>query len=146
MLRTMVYSKNGLHLTEGFESFRYVAYQDQGGVWTIAYGHTRGVRPGDCCTKPQGICWLLDDVKIAEIGVNHLVRPQLTQNEFDALVDFTFNLGVEKFAKSTMLVKINWSHFKDAALEFDKWDHIGAKEVAGLFRRREAERHLFIEG
>lgn len=142
----MIYSKNGLLLTESFEGYSDVAYQDQGGVWTIAFGHTRGVKHGDRCTKAQGIIWLFEDLKIAEISVNHLVRVPLTQGEFDALVDFTFNLGVEDFTKSTLLVLVNWQHFSDAAKEFDKWDHCGGKEVAGLLRRREAETHLFNEG
>lgn len=139
----MQHSKQGEALTESFEGFRSKAYPDSGGVWTIAFGHTRGVKKGDTCTRAQGVTWLVEDYKIAEDCVNDHVEPQLNQNEFDAVTDFVFNLGCAAFESSTMLKMINASDFIDAAREFEKWDHVGGKIVGGLLRRRLAEETEF---
>lgn len=145
----MVYSKSGADLTKSFESCRYIAYfDDLGKVWTIAWGHTRGVTQGLTCIPAQAEAWLAEDYGAAESAVNLLVVTAilLTQEQFDALVDFTFNVGVENFAHSTMLMLLRNNNFTMAALEFDKWDHAGGQVVAGLLRRREAERQEFLSG
>ena len=140
----MIYSKIGLEqLTERFEGCRLVAYQDQRGIWTIGYGHTAHVYEGQVCTKEQAECWLMQDTQTAQAGVNRLVHVPLTQGEFDALVDFTFNLGVGAFANSTLLTLVNDGKFEAAANEFEKWDHCGGQVVAGLLRRRLAEKETF---
>jgi len=137
------YSKTGLQLTERFEGVRLTAYPDSVGVWTIGYGHTHGVQPGDTCTQDQANQWLQEDTAWATNVVNSLITVQLTQNEFDALVDFTFNLGSGSLRHSTLLRLVNQGKFKAAANEFDKWDHAGGKVIAGLLRRRQAEADLF---
>lgn len=142
----MNYSKDGLSLTEGFEGVRLTSYQDQVGVWTIGYGHTKGVADGMTCDQAQAEQWLLDDVAEAEAAVNHLVHIALSQEEFDALVDFTFNLGIGNFASSTLLKKLNDRDIQGAIDEFVKWDRAGGIEVAGLLRRRQAEAALFTLG
>lgn len=139
----MIYSKAGLHLTESFETLRLVAYPDVGGVWTIGWGHTFDVREGDTCTGLQALQWLLSDIKTAEHNVNVLVKVELTQAEFDALVDFAFNVGVEAFRDSTMLRFLNLSNYLGAANEFERWHYVKGKECAGLLRRREQEEALF---
>jgi lysozyme len=139
----MNYSLQGEQLTEMFEGVRLTAYQDQVGRWTIGYGHTHGVAPGDTCTQAQAEQWLTEDVQWAVRVVNAMVRVPLTQNEFDSLVDFTFNLGSGSFEHSQLLALINQGNFQAAALEFDKWDHAGGQVVAGLLRRREAEQQEF---
>lgn len=144
MKTRMKYSKQGLQLTEGFEGCRFVAYQDSVGVWTIGYGHTRGVKQGDNCTQEQAIAWLIQDVAYAEDDVNTYVLVDLNQNEFDALVDFAFNLGNDALNKSTLLRLVNHHDNEHAALEFEKWSHAGGKLVAGLLRRRQAEKALFL--
>ena len=141
----MQYSKVGLALTERFEGCRLEAYQDQGGVWTIGYGHTRGVHAGMTCTLQQAMAWLILDTQEAVDAVNRLVVPQLTQHEFDALVDFVFNLGDGAFAHSTMLRLLNSGDIASAAGQFALWDHIGGREVAGLLRRRLAEKAEFLD-
>jgi lysozyme len=78
--------------------------------------------------------------------VNKLVTIELSQPEFDALVDFVFNLGSGAFASSTLLKKLNSVDTAAAAAEFDKWDHAGGQIVAGLLRRREAEMTMFNAG
>ncbi|MEM5294257.1 lysozyme [Burkholderia sp. JPY481] len=142
----MKYSQDGLHLTEQFEGFRDTAYQDEGGIWTIGYGHTVAVHPGMVCTQEQAIDWLMDDVSAAENAVNLLVKVGLTQDEFDALVDFTFNCGIGNFQRSTLLAKLNTNDIQGAIDEFEKWDQCDGKVVAGLLRRRNAERALFTLG
>lgn len=142
----MVYSKNGLHLTEGFEQCRLLAYPDVGGVWTIAFGHTAGVYRGMTCTKLQAIQWLLDDLRNSESFVNRVVTVVLTQDEFDALVDFVFNVGSGRFLNSTLLRLLNLGNYLGAANEFDKWDHVAGKVVGGLLRRRKIETAEFERG
>jgi lysozyme len=139
----MEYSKTGLQLTESFEGCRTTAYQDSVGRWTIGYGHTLGVSQGDTVTQPQAEELLNEDIAWAVRVVNAMVRVQLTQPEFDALVDFTFNLGSGSFEHSQLLALINQGNFQAAADEFQKWDHAGGVVVAGLLRRRVAEQTEF---
>ncbi|VVB51679.1 Phage lysozyme [uncultured archaeon] len=139
----MQYSKSGLQLTESFEGCKLVAYQDSVGRWTIGFGHTAGVQPGDTCTLEQAEAMLAADTAWAQAFVNHIVKMQLTQGEFDALVDFTFNLGSGNFSHSTLLTLVNQGNFSAAANEFQKWDKAGGVVVAGLLRRRVAEQNEF---
>ncbi|MGX6999928.1 lysozyme [Caballeronia sp. KNU42] len=142
----MQYSQEGLSLTESFEGCNLTAYQDSVGVWTIGYGHTQGVAQGMTCTQTQAEQWLLADVANAEAAVNRLVHIAMSQEEFDALVDFTFNLGIGNFAGSTLLRLLNVRDIAGAANEFEKWDLAGGVVVAGLLRRRQAEQALFSLG
>ena len=148
-MMAMKYDKDGLALTESFEGLRLVAYPDPGtgGVpWTIGYGHTRGVQPGDTCTQEQAEAWLLEDVQAAADDVNARVNVALTQDEFDALVDFTFNVGAGNFNHSTLLAKVNAGDIEGAAAEFKKWNLAAGHVLAGLVRRRAAETTLFLTG
>jgi len=140
----MKYSSGGLHLTEQFEGCRLKAYQDSKGVWTIGYGHTQYVTPGLTCTQEQADTWLMEDIAWAETEVNRLVHVPLTQNEFDALVDFTFNCGAGNFAHSTLLVLLNHNDHVKAASEFQKWDRCGGVALPGLLKRRKAEAAMFL--
>ena len=142
----MKYSPQGLLLTEGEEGLRFAAYLDSVGIPTIGYGHTRGVKMGDVCTKEQAEQWLLEDVRECELCVNFHVHVPLTQGEFDALVDFCFNLGCGALTSSTLLRKLNNSDFTGAAEEFEKWSHAGGKVLAGLLRRRLKEKEEFQNG
>jgi len=140
----MSYSKNGLALTEEFEGLRLTAYQDSVGVWTIGYGHTGpDVHSGLTITQQQASDLLMKDVSKAVAAVNRLVTVPLTQNQFDALVDFTYNLGEGNLASSTLLRDVNAGNFQDAAAQFLRWDKAGGVELPGLKRRRQAEATLF---
>lgn len=139
----MQYSKVGLALTEAFEGVRLEAYQDSVGVWTIGYGHTRGVYPGMTCTAEQALQWLIEDTQEAVDCVNAAVDVPLTQGEFDALVDFVFNLGAPAFLRSTMRRLLNAKDYHGASQQFELWDHAGGVVVAGLLRRRLAEEKEF---
>ncbi|WP_158750210.1 lysozyme [Acidobacterium sp. S8] len=146
-VNNFTYSKDGLTLTEQFEGCEYTAYQDQVGVWTIGYGHTgSGVAAGLTITQDQADALLLSDVAAACAYVNQVVSIALVQEEFDALVDFVFNLGRGAFAGSTLLRELNAGNFTAAAAQFDAWDHAGGQVVAGLLRRRQAETDLFESG
>jgi lysozyme len=143
-VNNLSYGKNGLALTQQFEGMRLSAYQDQVGVWTIGFGHTGpDVHAGLTITQDQATALLMKDVASASASVNNLVKVPLTQNQFDALVDFVFNLGQGKFAGSTLLRGLNAGDFSGAAAEFVKWDHAGGQVVPGLLRRRLAEAQLF---
>ncbi len=142
----MKYSKRGLKLTGDFEGCKLTAYMDQAGIWTIGFGHTHGVHQGMTCTQEQADAWLLEDVQDAVDGVNHLVKVKLAQSQFDAIVDFVYNLGVGNLSKSTLLRLVNKGDFQGAANEFEKWNKAGGIARAGLTRRRLAEKELFLAG
>ena len=135
----------GLALIKEFEGLRLKSYQDSIGVWTIGYGSTKGIEQGMTITQEQADSLLLDDVKDAESCVNSAVTVPLTQNEFDALVCFTFNLGCGNLRKSTLLRLLNQSDYDAASNEFKRWDKAGGHTLAGLTRRRLAEAKLFEE-
>ena len=146
----MEYSKNGAHLTESFEGLRLTAYPDPGtggAPWTIGYGHTGpDVHPGLTITQEQAEELLMQDTQKAAAAVNAKVTGDITQEEFDALVDFVFNVGAGNFAASTLLKKVNSGDIHGAAAEFEKWDMAAGKHMAGLLRRRHAESEEFLSG
>jgi lysozyme len=140
----MQYSKQGLALTENFESCRLTAYQDVKGVWTIGYGHTGpDVVAGLVWTQNQADTALVCDIQSAVNTVNRLVTAPMTQGVFDSLVDFVFNVGSGNFAGSTLLKLLNSGDTESAAQQFERWDYAGGVQIAGLLRRREAEANEF---
>lgn len=146
-LNNLAYSAKGLELTEQFEGCRLIAYQDQVGVWTIGYGHTGSdVTPGLIITQAQAQDLLARDVSSATACVNNSVLVKLTQEEFDALVDFVFNVGAGAFKGSRLLRDLNAGDFAGAAAQFELWDHAGGVVNPGLLRRRQAEAALFNTG
>jgi lysozyme len=138
------YSDAGLNLTKTFEGLELTAYADSGGVWTIGYGHTGpGVFAGLTITQQQADIFLQSDVAGSVACVNKLVTSAIVQCQFDALVDFTFNLGCASLANSTLLRAVNAGDFATAATQFLRWDHVGGQVRSGLLRRREAEAQMF---
>jgi len=141
------YSDAGFALTKKFEGLRLTAYQDQVGVWTIGYGHTgREVHGGMAITEDQADVLLHSDVAGAVACVNRAVTANISQNQFDALVDFVFNLGCARLLGSTLLRHVNAGEFDLAAPQFLLWDHAGGVVVQGLLKRRQAEMTLFQSG
>lgn len=138
-------SPRGIALIQQFEGCKLTAYQDSAGVWTIGYGSTRGVQPGDVITQAQAVELLAADVERHADGVRRLVDVSLTQSQFDALVSFTFNVGVGALSRSTLLRKLNAGDYRGAADELLRWTKAGGRELRGLVRRREAERAMFLE-
>lgn len=145
----MKISTKGLALIKQFEGLRLKAYDDSVGVWTIGYGTIRypsgiKVKRGDTITEEQATAYLLHDVSRFENAVNKLVKVKLTQNQYDALVSFTYNLGEGNLAASTLLKKLNSGDYIGAAKEFLRWNRAGGKVLAGLTKRRKAEHDLFV--
>ena len=141
-------SNVGKNLIKSFEGKRLSAYDDGVGVWTIGYGTIKypngvKVKKGDVCTDAQADQYFNNDLVKFENSVNSLVKVSLTQNQFDALVSFAYNLGATNLANSTLLKKLNAKDYKGAAAEFPKWNKAGGKIMAGLTRRRLAEQELF---
>lgn len=140
-------SQRGLDLIKKFEGLRLKAYRDSVGVWTIGYGHTGPlISEGMTITERHANTLLQQDVSGAERAVNRLVQVPLTQDQFDALVSWTFNLGAGSLERSTMLKQLNAGYYESAAQEMLRWDHAGGKKLVGLTRRRQAERTLFEGG
>lgn len=139
----MKMSDKGLALTEKFEGLSLTAYKDIVGIWTNGYGNTHGVVPGTTITLEQATADLANNLAGAEDVVNKVVLVPLTQGQFDACVDFVFNLGAGNFQSSTLLRKLNAKDYAGASAEFLKWNHAGGKVVDGLTRRRLAEQQLF---
>ncbi len=145
-MEKMRVSPAGLDLIKSFESFSPVVYICPAGKRTIGYGHA--LRPGETIARVDegaALQFLDSDCMIAENFINATTKVQLTQNEFDALVCFVFNVGVGNYDTSTLKKKLNAGDKAAAAEEFLKWDHTNGKVLAGLTRRREAERALFLK-
>lgn len=129
------------------EGLRLTAYKDGGGVWTIGYGHT-GADVGEGLTIPlsEAERLLTRDLRTAEGHVNGGVKIKLTQNQFDALVSLTYNIGGEAFKDSTLLRLLNAGDYEGAANQFPRWNKDNGKVVNGLINRRREERELFLRG
>jgi lysozyme len=144
-VNNLSYSKSGLRFTECFEGNILTAYQDQRGLWTIGYGHTANVHPGQTITQEEAEAYLARDIQTAVRCVNEVVTIALTQPQFDSLVDLAFNVGITSFRHSTLLKEVNAGDFPKAVAQFDLWDHCGGVINAGLLRRRKAEAAEFAE-
>jgi lysozyme len=141
----MKLSAAGLELLKKSEGFRDHIYQDVAALPTIGYGHrckTSQSFPNGI-DREMGEHILACDVDDAEDAVHRLVKVVLTQGQFDALVDFVFNLGQGKLATSTLLKDLNAGHYDAAAEQLLCWDHGGSKECSALKARREAEFKLW---
>ena len=154
----MQISVKGLQTLKEHEGFRANAYNDldpsnpnstKAGVWTIGYGTTKvdgkPVQRGQTCTEPEATVWLQADLAWAQTAVNKLVKVPLTQNMFDALVSFVYNIGEYAFSQSTLLRLLNQKFYKEAANEFPKWNKSGGKVLKGLVARRYVEQQMFLE-
>ncbi len=134
----------GVSLIKSFEGLRLKAYQDAVGVWTIGYGTTRGVKPGQEISEAQAEALLKTDLNRFERAVSQSVRIPVNDNQFAALVSFTYNVGSGALKRSTLLKKLNRRDIYGASNEFLRWNRAGGRILAGLTRRRKAERALFL--
>ena len=137
-------SQRGINLIKSFESLRLEAYRCPAGIYTIGYGHTAGVRRGDVIDEQRAEQLLAEDLRKFEAVVNREC-PHVNQNQFDALVSFTFNLGERNLLKSTLLkcVKAN-SNNLNIRTELMRWNKANGEVLAGLTRRRRAEADLYF--
>ena len=144
----MKFSATGMELLKRSEGFRSRVYRDVAGFPTIGYGH-RLLHPESFpngIDEPQAAEILASDVGETEQAVQRLVKVPLTQGQFDALVDFCFNLGAGRLASSTLLKCLNASRYGDAVEQLLRWDHAEGHEIASLKARREAEAALWRAG
>jgi len=133
----------GLALVRACEGLRLEAYRDTSDVWTIGYGHTRGVAPGDSISTERAEQFLEADLMEAERAVSALVKVPLTDNQFSALVSFVFNAGEGAFAKSTMLRKLNEGGYGLVPAYLRSWIFDNGRVLPGLVKRRAAEATLW---
>jgi lysozyme len=141
--------KAGLDLIKHFEGYYAKAYLCPAKVWTIGWGTTylpdgTRIKKGDVCTKEQAEKWLAFEVNEKSKSISKLIKVPVNQNEFSALVSFAYNVGTGAFGKSTLLKKLNAGDRVGAAEEFSKWVKAAGKTLAGLVRRRRAEKELFL--
>jgi lysozyme len=143
----MIYSSEARkYLTEACEGHPPRIYLDAVGVPTGGYGHTKGLTKdmvGQPVSEEQADAWLCRDLDDAEYAVSQLVRVPLTQHQFDALVDFTFNLGATNLAHSTLLMLLNKGLYAAADAEFARWVRGGGRVLPGLVKRRALEAAWF---
>ena len=136
-------SAEGIALIKKFEGLELDSYQCSANVWTLGDGHTQGGAEGDSCSEEEAEIILVNDLKEFETYVNALVDVELDQNQFDALVAWTFNLGPTNLRTSTLLKKLNAGEYNDVPSEIKRWNRAGGQVLDGLIRRREAEALLF---
>jgi lysozyme len=142
----MKISPKGLAVIKQFEGLRLTAYKCPAGVLTIGYGSTGAhVKPGMIITEQEAERLLLGDISRFEVGVQEVIKKTLTQGQFDALVSFSFNVGLGALRESTLAAKLKAGDVVGAANEFARWNKAGGKVLPGLVKRREAERALFVD-
>lgn len=143
-------NKRGLNLVKHFEGFYSRAYLCPAGVWTIGYGHTRGVKQGQTVSEEEAEAMLVQDLTEAAEAVERLISVLLTDNQFAALVSFAFNVGAGNLQESTLRRKLNVSNYEDVPFELNRWikatDPVTKekKTLRGLVRRRAAEGDLWL--
>ncbi|MBP8005284.1 MAG: lysozyme [Acinetobacter sp.] len=143
-------SEKGYEIIREFEGFRSTAYRDTGGVWTIGFGTIRypngvKVKQGDTCTRGQAELWLKNDCLWVDACLDKYVKVKVSQNQFDALASFVYNIGETQFIKSTMLSLINQNNLTAAANQYDRWIFDNGKRIQGLVNRRAKEKALFLK-
>ena len=136
-------SQEDISLIKSFEGCELTAYRCSADVPTIGYGHTAGVSDGDTCTQEEAETMLAEDLVEFEDYVKNYVESELQQNEFDALVAWTYNLGPANLKESTMLKELNSGNFEEVPRQMKRWNRAGGEVLDGLIRRREAESRLF---
>ena len=139
----MKISEEGISLIKKFEGCELSAYEDAVGIPTIAYGRIKNVGMGDSCTKEQAEDWLAEEMPEYEGYINDQVNVTLTQNQFDALCSWVYNLGPTNLKNSTLLKVLNKEEYEDVPAQIIRWNKAGGKTLEGLTRRREAEALLF---
>ena len=140
----MTISDNGIALIKRFEGCKLYAYRDSVGVLSIGFGHTKDVKAGMAITQAQAEQFLKDDLRPVEQLLNNM-HVNFTQNQFDALCSWVFNLGAGNFNKSTMKKRIvSGAHDTEITDEMIRWTRAGGRVLSGLVRRRADEANTFI--
>ena len=137
-------SVEGLALIKKFEGLELEAYKCAAGVWTIGYGHTKDVQEGDVWSESHADHMLEVELEEFEGYINNNVTVALSQNQFDALVSWVYNLGPANLKASTMLKVLNSGDYEGVPAQIKRWNKAGGKVLEGLIRRRKAEALLFV--
>ncbi len=146
----MVINERGLALIKEFEGYRSTPYRDPAGIWTIGYGSTydkegrRLTGEHSPVSRDEATVLLKIGVGSAERSVSRLITAPLNENQFSALVSFTYNVGGGSLQRSTMRMLLNRLEYDNAADEFSKWRKVGGRVLPGLVRRRAAEQAFFL--
>ena len=133
----------GISLIQKFEGCELEAYKCPADVWTIGYGHTKGVVEGMKITKEEAEQMLIDELHEYENYINKYVTVALSQHQFDALVSWVYNLGPANLKASTMLKVLNEGQYEEVPSQMKRWNKAGGKTLDGLIRRRQADAYLF---
>ena len=136
-------SLEGINLIKHFEGCELEAYKCPAGVWTIGYGHIKGVQQGDVITEQEADNMLVEELEEYENYIHNLVNCPLNQNQFDALVSWVYNLGSSNLQASTQLKVLNAGDYAGVPAQMLRWNKAGGKVLEGLTRRRQAEADLF---
>lgn len=132
-------------IVQKWEGCRLTAYQDGGGVWTIGWGQTGGdVGPGVVWSQAQADRRLDQTLQSVARGVEESVAVALADNELAALISFAYNIGLDAFAKSTLVRRLNAGQRDEAASMFLRWVYDNGVVVPGLANRRDYERKVFL--
>ena len=129
---------------KSFEGRELKAYRCSAGVWTIGWGHTKGVKEGDTITASEAEQLLVEDLRAIADDLNRLVNVPVSEGQYIALLSLAFNVGATAVKKSKLLFKLNHGDVSGAASEFDDWVYANGRQVEGLVRRRAAEKALFL--
>ena len=141
--KKMNIGSKGIELIKHFEGCELEAYKCAAGVWTIGYGHIKGVTPESVITQEQAEQMLVEELNEYEGYINDMVTTPLSQNQFDALVSWVYNLGGGNLKASTLLKVVNQGEFDGVPAQIMRWNKAGGKVLEGLTRRRQAEADLF---
>lgn len=133
----------GIDLTKEFEGLRLKAYLCPSKIWTIGRGHTRTAKPDMVITEEEADNLLASDLAMFENAISRLVTVPINDNEFSALVCFTFNVGVSNFEKSTLLKLLNRGWYEQVPAQLMRWNKANGEVLGGLSRRRAAEAKLW---
>lgn len=134
----------GKEIIKKWESLRLKAYLCPAKIWTIGWGHTKGVKEGDECTQEQADAWLDEDIQASIDAINKYVTSSLTGNQREALISFVFNVGIGNFLDSTLLRLINSGDYIGASNQFPRWNKARGVVLPGLTLRRKEEKDLFV--
>ena len=143
-------NERGIEIVKSFEGISLKPYLCPANVWTVGYGATVGSdgRPIDpdmeSISETEAETLLIRDLESSEGWVRRLIKTALTENQYSALTSFTFNVGCGALQRSTLRMKLNRGEYQGAADEFPKWKFANKRILAGLVRRRAAERALFL--
>ena len=139
----MKISNTGIDLIKHFEGCETEAYKCPAGVWTIGYGHIKGVQEGDVITEAQAHEMLVEELNEYENYIHDYVECPLNQDQFDAMVSWVYNLGSSNLQASTLLKVLNAGDYEGVPAQIMRWNKAGGKVLEGLTRRRQAEADLF---